>query len=437
MTLEDFEKSLREAKRTREADNSADVQSENRKHHKKDHHRHHHHRHRNRRNAEDDNHKETPWEDSKHGASSKPVPGPSGVHDKVLLGEEEDEWVEKDAPPIKASTAGSRNISSSQHELKRDSWMQDPSAIDIEYIHKGVKDPQISPNTISSRADFSLKIHDNELNKHHLKDLADGKAIPDDMFHEPSQHTVDYVFGDGGSQWRMTKLKAVYRRARESGLDVDDVATEQYGDLRAFDDAREEETELARRETYGEGYVGKEKPSGELFEERKLEMGVRNNREKSASPQREESTEPRPMNTEPALQTTKLIDQSGLNRLKAQMMKAKLKGSPNANELEAQYNEALYFSANPSKPGTVILGAMENRMLAGAQRGEVKAVGTRRGRERGLVEENEDMSIEDMVREERRTRNQVGGDGQRFAERIAKDTKFDVSLTGLLRKIVH
>lgn len=42
------------------------------------------------------------------------------------------------------------------------------------------------------------------------------------------------------------------------------------------------------------------------------------------------------------------------------------------------------------------------------------------------MEENEDMSIEDMVKQERRTRNQVGGDGQRFAERIAKDPKFDV-----------
>jgi len=36
------------------------------------------------------------------------------------------------------------------------------------------------------------------------------------------------------------------------------------------------------------------------------------------------------------------------------------------------------------------------------------------------------MSIEDMVREERRMRHQDGGESQRFAERIAKDVKFDV-----------
>jgi hypothetical protein len=65
--------------------------------------------------------------------------------------------------------------------------------------------------------------------------------------------------------------------------------------------------------------------------------------------------------------------------------------------------------------------------LAGT-RGEVKAIENKRGRERGLVEENEDMSIEDMVREERRTRGQAGGEGMKAAERIAKDAKFDDDL---------
>src|SRR5205085_2088411 len=69
----------------------------------------------------------------------------------------------------------------------------------------------------------------------------------------------------------------------------------------------------------------------------------------------------------------------------------------------------------------------ENRLLAGGKRREVKPVATRRGRERGQLEGNEDMTVEDMIREERMTRGQIGGEGQRFAERIAKDAKFDVS----------
>jgi len=76
----------------------------------------------------------------------------------------------------------------------------------------------------------------------------------------------------------------------------------------------------------------------------------------------------------------------------------------------------------------VVLGVMENRLLAGGKRREVKPVETRRGRERGQLEDNEDMTVEDMVREERMTRGQTGGEGQRFAERIAKDDKFDNDL---------
>jgi hypothetical protein len=82
-------------------------------------------------------------------------------------------------------------------------------------------------------------------------------------------------------------------------------------------------------------------------------------------------------------------------------------------------------------------------MLAGPSRGEVKPVDTKRGRERGQVEANEDMTIDDMVREERRTRGQAGGEGMRLAERIAKDAKFDDDLDYLdenaekLAKRVH
>jgi hypothetical protein len=55
----------------------------------------------------------------------------------------------------------------------------------------------------------------------------------------------------------MTKLKAVYTQAEQTGRPVDEIALERFGDLRDFDDAREEQTELDRRHLYGEGYVGK------------------------------------------------------------------------------------------------------------------------------------------------------------------------------------
>ena len=129
----------------------------------------------------------------------------------------------------------------------------------------------------------------------------------------------------------------------------------------------------------------------------------------------------------PASGATAQIDPTTLNRMKAQLMKAKLKAAPDIAKLEAEYNEAMAsFSAN-SEPGVVVLGMMDNRMLAG-MRGEVTAIDNKRGRERGLVKDNEDMTIEDMVREERRTRGEAGGEGMRAAERIAKDAKFDDDL---------
>src|ERR1700691_4286101 len=79
----------------------------------------------------------------------------------------------------------------------------------------------------------------------------------------------------------MTKLKAVYTQAEQTGRPVDEIALERFGDLRDFDDAREEQTELDRRQLYGEGYVGKEKPSGELFQERKMSMDIRRGPEPS------------------------------------------------------------------------------------------------------------------------------------------------------------
>jgi hypothetical protein len=303
--------------------------------------------------------------------------------------------------------------------------MEEPSGLEIDYTQTIARKPAGSTSSRPSKADFQLKIHENEINKHHLQDLADAKDVPKELAEEPNQHEVDYQFGDSGAQWRMTKLKGVYRRAEETGRPIDDVAEEQFGDLQTFDDAREEQIELERRDIYGKGYVGNQKPSGELFAERRLDMVL----QKGSSPrtngdQLEDFA--RAVETTKSAATTIPMDQTALNRLKAQMLKAKTRGSSDAASLEAEYDNAMADFTNHRQPEVVVLSAMDNRLLAGSRAGEVAAVDNKRGRERGIVEENEDMRIEDMVKQERRTRNQAGGDGQRFAERIAKDAKFDV-----------
>jgi hypothetical protein len=392
--LDEFEKALAEEKKARE---KAEKRSNRDKDREGGKHQHRHKSgHRSREDRDDHRHKRSKNSgdkdrDSKHHKTSDP-------HEDLPIPDDEEP--------------------SSTPKLSRDSWMEAPSAMDFDYTQKGAKKVMKAP---PPKPDYDLKIHKNELNSH-LQKLADGKKLED----IDDQQEVDYTFGDSGSQWRMTKLKAVYTKAEENGRPVEEIAIERFGSLREFDDAREEQIEVDRRKLYGEGYVGKDKPSGELFQERKLDLGIRQGSDQAHTSN--ELPQGTVMEEKPPSTTTAVLDLTTLNRMKAQLMKAKLKNSPNVTKLEKEYNEAMSsYSNNPSDPGVVVLGMMDNRLLAGT-RGEVKAIDNKRGRERGHVEDNEDMSIEDMVREERRTRGQAGGEGMRAAERIAKDAKFDDDL---------
>ncbi len=444
MTLEDFEKSLSEARVSPKDDNlksTSDVKSKKRRkhhHHHSDHHAEGDERHRPKRSRhskdadkyEDRRSKSPGYEDKKGLTDLGKIPS-----------EEENELIEK--PVHDSSSADNINDSpslrlSTSTELKRDSWMEAPSITDLEFKHRDTSKSAKSIPTGSLRAGFQLKIHENELNKHHLQDFAEGRNIPNsaEIDNKKLGHVdeVAYTFGDAGAQWRMTKLKAIFREVEESGRAVEEVVLERYGDLRAFDDAREEQIELDRRETYGSGYVRKDKPSGELFiertkEERAMRMEHKNilssGTEKELRKRRED--EFHDQDKVPSNSKVQPIDHTALNRLKAQLLRARLRGTPDVPLQEAEYAKAMDSFTKHQEPDMVVLGAMENRMLTGGRQGEVLGINTLRGRERGLVEENEDMSIEDMVRAERRTRNQAGGDGKRFADRIAKDGKFDVN----------
>ncbi|KAJ4367666.1 Pre-mRNA-splicing factor cwf19 [Neocucurbitaria cava] len=341
---------------------------------------------------------------------------------------DEDESSGDDVPPAKDYAPPDDDILDHQLEeaadanLQRDDWMKAPSSMDVDYVQRKKREEKTTYVRESAAQQHALKVHQAELN-HHLADLKDEQGMKAE---EPAQREVNYTFGDPGAQWRMTKLKGIYRNAEESGRSVEEVAMEKYGDLRDFDEAREEEIELDRRNMYGKDYVGKDKPSGELYEERRLKAGIhrpsREHHEAEELPQGEVVPDPRPT------ANTVMLSQTELNKLKAQMMKAKMKKAPNAAELEAQYNAALANSAGGKDRDVVVLNAMDNRMLAGGRQGEVTAITNKRGTERGLVKENEDMSIDDMVRQERRTKGQAGGEGMLLAEKIAKDSKFDNDL---------
>lgn len=346
---------------------------------------------------------------------------------------DEDEWVEKEADtaPPQEETLDSRGSELKESKVQRDSWMQEPSELEIDYVQRR-KQEEPKGQFVAAKDTHDFKIHESQVNQH-LADLqrdfdSDGDEGGEEskVQDKAAQHEVSYTFGDNGSSWRMTKLKAVYRKAEEYKQSVDEVAMKTYGDLRDFDDAREEEREMDRRKMYGKDYVGLEKPSGEFYQERKMKAGLR--RESASNTEQgpsATSVQGELMEEAAPPATTAPLDTDSLNKLKAQLMRAKLMKAPNAAQLEKEYNIATSAGvANASQSDVVVLNNMENRQLAGDRSGEVTAVSGKRGRERGLVVENEDMSIEDMVRNEKRTRGANGGEGRNFAERIAKDSKF-------------
>lgn len=303
-----------------------------------------------------------------------------------------------------------RSPSRQDSSRSRDAWMTAPSVLDVEHVHRPETKVKTPPHQQPKRV-----IHARELNER-LETAGDGQS-PGDLPQLSRDRSVDYTFGDSGSSWRLTKLRGVFTTAESTGRSVEDVAMERYGSLRDFDDAREEKEEMERRKIYGAGYSEKETPTGDLYRERE--------QNRSTEPNTMEMDSGTVIPEEPARLIA--MDQTSLNRLRAQMMKAKLRRAPNAKQLEEEYNRAAAIASGSNAPKAVVLSMMENRQQAGT-RAEAKAVETKRGRERGLVEENTDMTIEDMVREERRTKNQAGGEGLRLAERIAKDGKYDDDL---------
>nr|OQO28240.1 hypothetical protein B0A51_05390 [Rachicladosporium sp. CCFEE 5018] len=345
--------------------------------------------------------------------------------------DDEDAWVEKEAAPAE-ETLNARGEDLNGSKVNRDAWMQEPSALDVDYVQRSRKQQEPKGHFVSAQESHELKVHSSEV-KSHLADLArdfddeeDGDEEEGDgqVIDEPAQHEVSYTFGDSASSWRMNKVRNIYRKAEETKRSVDDVALEIYGDLRDFDDAREEERELDRRKTYGKEYVGLEKPSGEFFEERKLKAGIQRASSSHDEQLPAKSTQGEVLEESVAPHQPAVLDTTALNRLKAQVMRAKLMKAPNAANLEQEYDIALAASqSGKPDPSSVLLTASDSRHLTDRS-GEVTPLTNKRGTERGLVIENENMSIADMVRSEKRSRNQFSSSTADLASRIAKDATF-------------
>jgi hypothetical protein len=331
MGLEDFEKELAQSKKKDERKKRDRSRSRDRHHHKHRSSRHHDDDDRDHRHKRSRHHRETSEErarrkrkerdnkDDRSGRKHK-EPASSDEEDRLTRKRksrhyDEDESSggedpqEKDYAPPDDDILDQQLEDAATADLQRDDWMKAPSSMDVDYVQRKKREEKATYVRASDEGQPALKIHHAELNRG-LADLKGQETVAE----EPAQREVSYTFGDSGAQWRMTKLKGIYRNAEESGRSVEEIAMEKYGDLRDFDEAREEEIELDRRKMYGKDYVGKEKPSGELFQERKLKEGIhrqsRESHEPSELPQGELVQDPQPTTN------TVMLSQTELNRLK-------------------------------------------------------------------------------------------------------------------------
>lgn len=411
MTLEDFEKEL--------AKQQAEERSSRRESESKSHRHRHRHRHHHRSKHEDGDLSEHRGRERRHESGKRQTEGSEQhSHKHNRSGGDEssnrkkrrrDDLNPEEGTSIDSANRGSEGSGIPKAGLQRDAWMEAPPVSEFEYTH-----------TRPARGSTIQLSQTQEGDRTFREDQVEEESISMVKKDDVGNREVDYSFGDAGSGWRMTKLKAVYSQAQDTGRSVDEVAIERYGDLQSFDEAREEEIELERRRTYGNDYIGKERPTGKIYQERKLSNSPKAQDSDSGTRNTSEPLYPEVIHQEAPVLRTMQLDQTALNRLKAQMMKAKLRNSPDALKLEADYTAAMASIANQKEPEVVILGARESRMLAASQRqGGTRLAGK-------TDEDSENMTIEEMVREERMTRGQQGGEGRRFAERIANDTKFDV-----------
>ncbi|EMR09531.1 hypothetical protein PNEG_02117 [Pneumocystis murina B123] len=222
-------------------------------------------------------------------------------------------------------------------------------------------------------------------------------------FNEPEQQNISqeipkecrialkpsYTIGDAGSSWRMMKLQKIYEIASETGKSVDTVALERYGSLEAFDEAREEREELDRRKKYG---PSKEKVTGSLYKQRQ-DLNASNYKQDSKSSL--------------SLSNSTIVTHSTLNKLQAEIIKMQMRGDSNSSELQKQYEIAVSIFETQNA-GKDTISTNMNIM----------------NKKSSIVDPN-NMTIEDMVKEEKMTRNQnYKRQYRQMAEQIIRDPDF-------------
>ncbi|KAF8133995.1 CwfJ C-terminus 1-domain-containing protein-like protein [Boletus edulis] len=225
------------------------------------------------------------------------------------------------------------------------------------------------------------KVSDRELNI----DLRQGGSTEEASAPPPPKSTP----GGPGSSWRMMRLRRVYETAEEDNRPVEEVALERFVTMQAFEEAKEERRILDERESRrsaqrSTNHKGKDRdPAGEkrfMFTDMSASgassRGSSFRRPTTADNSARTSPSPAAGSVKPAtdrrfdslrlpsqaasplaqshtpipsvmtpsvaaVSTTRAMSPSSLNKLQAQVLRAKLMNAPNAAQLEEGYDEEI------------------------------------------------------------------------------------------------
>src|ERR1700737_393242 len=306
---------------------------------------------------------------------------------------DEDMWEEKPVDPISTGDVSPK--------VQRQTWMTESKNDDKTDPFSSFLSAPIKEKPKEKPKPQGIIISSRELNTKLQQSSSSEDEEDDDKYIPPT-----YTIGDSGSSWRMMKLKNIYTAAKESMRTVEDVAMERMGSLRAFDDAREEEQELDRRkrDRRGDG-VNKVKITGELYNQRLAAIKSKEQQAQKEQHRLETLYPPQKPSIVTAAPQSDRITQSDLNRLQANLLRAEMVSLPNAPKLAEEYAAAVkLFNTQPAAAEVVILPASASALLPHLSRDNSKS--------------DVDLTIEDMVREERASKRSS------HVDRIARDKRF-------------
>ncbi|KAJ3144842.1 hypothetical protein HDU89_007729 [Geranomyces variabilis] len=167
------------------------------------------------------------------------------------------QWVEKQPPPAVAAVAATTTAPEPPAPPARDDWMT-AGASDGFFDFTGSRGnnvPRKTDRDTAREAEEKRKAAiraTRELNPH----FVDGEHVPPPPVYKDGSKSEApsarrYEFGDGGSNWRMMKLKRILEAAEEDGRDVEEIALERYGSMADFEDSKAERAFLDSRRSGG------------------------------------------------------------------------------------------------------------------------------------------------------------------------------------------